>query len=91
MGMLTVPSCSLDSEHSAMQQYRAAINAGIKIVAEKYKPRVFVVDAATALPNGPRSTLSEEVAALWDEDGLHLSERGSARLAQAVFDTLKTL
>eukprot|EP01034_Spumella_vulgaris_P032115 gene32115-39665_t len=68
--------------YSAQLNDRADLNAGIRSLADKYKPRVFVVDAASALPNGPRATLSAEVAAFWDEDGLHLTEKGSARLAQ---------
>eukprot|EP01034_Spumella_vulgaris_P032116 gene32116-39666_t len=43
---------AMTSEYPYMHQFRSTVNAGIRSLADKYKPRVFVVDAASALPNG---------------------------------------
>jgi hypothetical protein len=74
-----------------MHEYRSAINSGIQSLAEKYKPRVFIVDSASALINGVYGTLPDEMAAYWDGDGLHLTEKGGAKLAQTVFETVEPL
>ncbi len=74
-----------------MHEYRSTVNSGIQSLGQKYKPRVFVVDTASALPNGAHGTLSGTVAAYWDVDGLHLTESGSAKLAQTVFETYTTI
>ncbi len=89
VGLLTVPSCRIESFHPDLRDSRLALNSGLRTLVNKYKPRAFLVDASAALPNGPDVT--KDQGACWDSDGLHFSPKGSQVLAQTVFDAIEAM
>eukprot|EP01038_Epipyxis_sp_PR26KG_P011171 gene11171-14990_t len=89
VGILTVPSCSVECYHEDLAAARTELNNALYDFPKKYGSNVFVIDIASALPNGQRERLPIEIQSYWAGDGLHLTEIGSKRLATIVFETFQ--
>jgi len=67
---------------------RTAVNDGIEAMTKTHPSRVFLVDTRSAAL--PQIEEDEESMSLWDNDKLHLSEKGSAVIAKTVFAAMLT-
>ena len=89
--LLTVPPTGGEI-YESVQKRRAAVNAAITALAAEFAPRVFLVDAASVLPNpGEHPDEPTAESKLWDNDLLHLSPIGSEKLGRFVCQELKGL
>lgn len=85
VGVLTVPAFGGEWKFAEAQRARIALNAAIGDLASRYSTATNVhgIDICDVLPNGKQDSFKDAaVAALWDDDKLHFSKAGSAKLGQ---------
>lgn len=87
VGLLTVPTMGAERSREGIRLVRTAVNDGLEAMTKTHPSRVFLVDTSVALPQIEED---EESMSLWDNDKLHLSEKGSAVIAKTVFAAMLT-
>jgi lysophospholipase L1-like esterase len=87
--LLTVPPTGGEGMYESVRLRRRGVNEGLAKITSKHSTRVMLIDTDEALPNpGEHPEVPTAESVLWDNDTLHLSPAGSARLGEFIYTTL---
>jgi lysophospholipase L1-like esterase len=87
--LLTVPATGGEVRYESVRLRRRGVNEGLVKIAHKHSSRVMLLDTDEALPNhGEHPEVPTAESVLWDNDTLHLSPAGSARLGEFIYTSL---